>query len=59
LPASITAFVFGIMGLNFEKTTHVPGAKAHAITAIVLGSVLGLIHLAVLVLFIGVMVADY
>ena len=47
LPTSIAALVLGILGLKEEKKQLVPGARGHAITAVVLGSVLGFIHIVV------------
>ena len=58
LSASITAFVLGILALRYEKKTYVPGAKAHAIIAIVLGSILGLIHLAFTMIMLVAVIAD-
>lgn len=57
LPGSIVAFIFGIMGLQYEKKQHVPGAKAHAIVAVVLGAALALVHLVMI--FIFVILATY
>lgn len=39
LPASIAAVVLGFMALSQYKKTPTPGAKAHAITGIILGFV--------------------
>ena len=58
LPASISAFVLGILALRYEKKTHVPGAKAHAIIAVVLGSILGSIHLLLIVIFLVAIITD-
>ena len=58
LPASITAFVLGILALKYEKKVHVPGAKAHAIIAIVLGAILGSIHILLSVIFIVALIVE-
>jgi hypothetical protein len=57
-PGSVVALIYGILGLQFEKKTHVPGAKVHAIIAVVLGSFLALIHMGLSIIMITVLSYD-
>jgi hypothetical protein len=52
-PFAVAAVVLGIIALKKEKVQHVPGAKAHAFTALVLG----LVEIGFMALFVAFVAA--